>query len=266
MKLLTLNVHAWQEDQQDAKINELAQAIYEEQYDVIAIQEVSQHRDAELIDGDVKADNYGYVLLEKLTSLGGDHYKMVWAPSHYGYEVYEEGLALLTRHPIVDFSHFYVTKSKEMTNWKARTIVHAKIDVNGFISNFYSCHLGWWEDTEEPAREQMEKLLNHLPSNERVYLMGDFNNHADLRGEGYDFLSQNGFLDTYQLAQEKDSGVTVEGKIAGWDQNKQDLRIDLILTNQPTVVSTSNVVFNGKNRSIVSDHYGVEVTVSPKSE
>ena len=42
MKLLTLNCHAWQEENQMEKIQYLAQVIKEKQYDIIALQEVSQ--------------------------------------------------------------------------------------------------------------------------------------------------------------------------------------------------------------------------------
>ena len=38
MKLLTLNCHAWQEENQIEKIQHLAQVIKEKQYDVIALQ------------------------------------------------------------------------------------------------------------------------------------------------------------------------------------------------------------------------------------
>ena len=43
MKLLTLNCHSWQEENQIEKIKYLAKIIKEKQYDVIALQEVSQH-------------------------------------------------------------------------------------------------------------------------------------------------------------------------------------------------------------------------------
>ena len=43
---------------------------------------------------------------------------------------------------------------------------------------------------------------------------------------------QKGLYDTYGLAIEKDEGTTVQGEIAGWDENKHNLRIDLILCNQ----------------------------------
>ncbi|ADC49544.1 endonuclease/exonuclease/phosphatase [Alkalihalophilus pseudofirmus OF4] len=262
LKLLTLNVHAWQEENQEKKLDHLVKTIFEEQYDVIALQEVSQHRDQDVVEGQIKADNYGYILQKKLKELGSAPYEMVWAPCHYGYEVFEEGIALLTRHPIIESTDFYVTKSREMKNWKSRNIVGALIEIDNKPIHFYSCHLGWWEDTEEPARGQMDALLEQIPADGRVFLMGDFNNHADMRNEGYDYLIQNGFYDTFTLADEKDSGVTVEGKIAGWDQNKRGIRIDLILTNQKVNVFSSKVIFNGRNRDIVSDHFGVEAVIT----
>ena len=39
------------------------------------------------------------------------------------------------------------------------------------------------------------------------------------------------------------------------------MRIDLILSNQDVNVSYSNIIFNGKNKDIVSDHFGVEIEV-----
>ena len=58
MKLLTLNCHSWQEDNQLDKINYLAQTIKENDYDVIALQEVSQHILGKQFKGKIKKDNY----------------------------------------------------------------------------------------------------------------------------------------------------------------------------------------------------------------
>lgn len=62
MKLLTLNCHAWQEENQIEKIQHLAQVIKEKQYDVIALQEVMQLIDTTTSEK-VKQDNYAVVLL-----------------------------------------------------------------------------------------------------------------------------------------------------------------------------------------------------------
>ncbi|WP_335869884.1 hypothetical protein [Bacillus sp. 2205SS5-2] len=91
------------------------------------------------------------------------------------------------------------------------------------------------------------------------FFMGDFNNNAFVRDEGYDFLLSKGLFDTYNLAENPDNGITVEGKIAGWDENKMDLRIDLVLVRDKINVKSSKVIFNAKNKPIVSDHFGVEV-------
>ena len=261
MKLLTLNCHAWREENQLGKIDTLAKAIQENAYDVIALQEVSQPTDGQVIRENVKSGNYIIVLLEALQRLGVTDYEYVWDLSHFSYGTYEEGLAILSKHPIEGKHSFFVSQSQDIMKWKTRKIVGASIRYKEELVSFYSCHLGWWHDEEEPFVHQAKSLLEHVQGEERFFLMGDFNNHADLKGEGYEYLIQHGLYDIYSLAKEKDSGITVQGKIAGWDQNKQDLRIDLILTNQPCQVAYSQVIFNDVNRSVVSDHFGVEALV-----
>lgn len=66
MKLLTLNCHSWQENNQLEKIAILADDIAEKSYDVIALQEVSQLIDSDILHGLVKRDNYAVVLLDEL--------------------------------------------------------------------------------------------------------------------------------------------------------------------------------------------------------
>ena len=56
MKVLTLNCHAWQEENQLQKIKHLAEVIKEKNYDVIALQEVMQLVDPS-DDEKVKKDN-----------------------------------------------------------------------------------------------------------------------------------------------------------------------------------------------------------------
>ncbi|PEA84382.1 endonuclease/exonuclease/phosphatase family protein [Bacillus pseudomycoides] len=262
MKLLTLNCHSWQEENQIEKIRHLAKTIQEEGYDVIALQEVSQSIKAQNVWGNKKKDNFGLVLLAELEKLGLGNYNIVWDYSHIGYDIYEEGSAIITKHPIVKQDSFFVSESKDISYWKARKIVSVTISYKGKNITFYSCHLGWWNDEEESFQRQVDCLIKHVNENELSILMGDFNNNARLQGEGYDYLMQKGLYDTYELAFEKDEGTTVQGKIAGWDENKQNLRIDLILSNKPKTVISSKVIFNGINRNIISDHFGVEVQLN----
>ncbi|WP_046176427.1 endonuclease/exonuclease/phosphatase family protein [Domibacillus indicus] len=254
MKLLTLNCHSWQEENTLEKLNILAGTIAEREYDVIALQEVSQSEAA-------GHENYAKLLIEKLHELGQKEYTFIWDMSHFGYEIYEEGVAIITKHPVFSHESFFITDQHDIHNWKTRRIVKAEVEVDGRLLSFYSCHLGWWHDEEEPARKQLDRLLEHASSDKCSFLMGDFNGDPSVRGENYDYVLKAGFKDTYALAARKDNGFTVKGKIDGWDENKQDLRIDYIFVNKPVNVASSAVVFNGSNKPVVSDHYGVEIEI-----
>ncbi|MGB0405217.1 MAG: endonuclease, partial [Fusobacterium sp.] len=90
-----------------------------------------------------------------------------------------------------------------------------------------------------------------------------FNNDANIKQEGYDYLISKGLIDTFEISKKKDSGTTVRGVIAGWeDRSSADKRIDLILTNEVCSVKESVVVFNEKNYEIISDHFGVSIEVN----
>src|SRR5690348_10617632 len=99
MKLLTLNCHSWQEESQLEKINYLAQTIKEKSYDVIALQEVNQLIEEDFVYNNVKSSNFAYILLQELKKLGITEYSLVWGLSNEIEEMYEEGLAILTKYP-----------------------------------------------------------------------------------------------------------------------------------------------------------------------
>ncbi|MBW3112729.1 endonuclease/exonuclease/phosphatase family protein [Bacillus sp. MCCB 382] len=259
MKLLTLNCHSWQEDSQHEKISTLADDIAEKSYDVIALQEVSQLIESETVQGLVKKDNFALVLLGELEKRGVSDYTLVWDFAHIGYDMYEEGVAILTKHPVVEEHRFFISKSHDQSYWKTRKIAGATISYKGKTFTFYSCHLGWWTDDEEPFQFQVDSLMEQVTPQSPFFLMGDFNNNALIRGEGYDYLLSKGLVDTFNEGVERDSGVTVQGNIAGWDENKVDLRIDLILSSEKMPVKSSRVIFNDDNKPVVSDHFGVEV-------
>ncbi|MBI6872195.1 endonuclease/exonuclease/phosphatase family protein [Clostridium aciditolerans] len=261
MKLLTLNCHSWMESNQEEKIKIIARTIYEKDYDVIALQEVNQSIKEEKIFENIKKDNFALVLIKELGKLGCNKYKMLWDFSHIGYETYEEGVSILTKHKIEEEHYFFVSRSRDLSFWKTRKVVGASIRIDKKLIDFYSCHLGWWNDEEEPFKDQVDKLMSRIEKGKLTFFMGDFNNNAFIKREGYDYLIEKGLYDTFSIDKEKDSGITVKGNIDGWDQNKNDLRLDLILANKKVDVKYSKVIFNGINSMVVSDHYGVEVEI-----
>lgn len=261
MKLLTLNCHSWMEENTEEKIKIIVNTIKEKDYDVIALQEVNQSIDGKLAFDRIKEDNFALVLLKELDSLGCGEYKMLWDFSHIGYDRYEEGVCIITKHKIEEDHSFFVSKAKDKNFWKTRKVVGVSVKIKEEFVDFYSCHLGWWQDKEEPFKDQVDRLLRSVKEDRLTFFMGDFNNNGFIRNEGYDYLIEKGMEDTFSMAKDSDDGITVKGKIDGWDLNKNDLRLDLILTNKRIYVKHSKVIFNGTNKPVVSDHYGVEIEV-----
>lgn len=261
MKLLTLNCHSWQEENQVEKIKYLAKVIKEKQYDVIALQEVSQRIDSNLINENIKEDNFVRILIKELNNIDEYKYSFIWDCSHIGYDIYEEGLAIVTRHEAKEFRSFYISKSDDKKNYRSRNVVNITLNINGENIDFYSCHTGWWSDNVEPFKYQADKLLENIDDERLSFIMGDFNNNAFIRNQGYDYLINKGLIDTYKVASKNDDGITVKGEIAGWEAQIEDKRLDLILSSKEVRVIESNVIFNGTNKNIISDHYGVEAFI-----
>ena len=85
----------------------------------------------------------------------------------------------------------------------------------------------------------------------------------------YDCILASGWKDTYLLAKEKGSGITVGERIDGWsDKNKdaKEMRIDYIFTKKDAVIDRSEVIFNGTREPVISDHYGLMVTVKDEKQ
>ena len=222
MKLLTLNVHAWLEANQAEKIEILAETIVEKGYDIIALQEVNQLMSAPAISPTLKQDNYGVILLNKINQRVVQKYSLFWSNSHIGYDKYDEGIAFLTRLPVYDVDAFYCSQHQRLDSILSRKIIGLTVEYQGQLIECYSCHI-------------------NLPN-------CDGENQLD-----------NGLFDTFEMAEQKDSGITVEKAIDGWKGHSQEKRLDYIFLNQAKRVLSSQVIFNGKNKPIVSDHFGVEV-------
>ncbi len=272
MKLLTLNTHSLVEEHYPEKLHAFVQAVSEVLPDVIALQEVNQTIAEMPItalhggyvpcadDITIRRDNHVCNAAELLHSQGLE-YHWTWMPLKKGYDKYDEGIALMSRSPILETNILQISGIDDYNNWKTRKILGIRTEASP-DEWFFSVHYGWWNDPEEPFQGQWQRTQAALERERHVWLMGDFNSPAEVRGEGYDMIRNAGWHDSYLLAKEKDDGITVGHVIDGWKDktNSTDgMRIDQIWCSEMTEILSSEVIFNGKNRSIVSDHYGVIV-------
>lgn len=273
MKLLTLNTHSLAEEHYEQKLDAFVEEILKERPDVISLQEVNQTiRGASVPTealGDytacqssvpIRRDNHAYRAARMLAARGIP-YHWTWLPVKKGYGVYDEGLALMSLSPILESNVLTVSQSGDYNNWKTRKILGIRPQAQG-NEWFFSVHYGWWHDPEEPFSGQFEKTAAHLKNLESVWLMGDFNNPAEIRGEGYDLMLKSGWFDSYAMAAEKDNGITVSKGIDGWRGKPfpaDGMRIDQIWHNQKINIQYTRVVFDGVHSPTVSDHCGVIV-------
>jgi len=269
MKLLTLNTHSWIGNADPATYAALITDILENGYDAIALQEVNQRSSGPVVsapagyhatqhDIPIKENNFAYFLVQALAEKGLV-YQWSWVPCHVGYVLYDEGVAILSKEPIQSVEQLQLSKKNDFRSYLTRRglVVHTA------AASFVSVHTSWWKKRwRKPFLREWRALETAVQTiqGKPVYLMGDFNNPADIRDEGYDLITKSGWHDAYTAAAVRIGSATVPPAIDGWKGNDIPLRIDYIFSNRPQAVETYEVKFDGKKLPCVSDHYGVAVT------
>lgn len=275
MKLMTINTHSLAEDNYREKLKEFVSAVDDIRPEIIALQEANQTAEAEEVPLSefkcftscgtipIKKDNHIYSAVRRLKDSGVEYY-WTWLGIKKGYDKFDEGIGLMSLFPIVETKVISVSKVNDYNNWKTRKIVGIRTQALP-DEWFFSVHYGWWSDEGEPFQKQWERTLRSLTEERKIWLMGDFNSPAEVRNESYDMIMDSGFHDSYILAKNRDDGITVSKTIDGWldrKHNSEGMRIDLILSSEPREILSSQVIFNGRNRAVISDHYGVLAEVN----
>jgi len=275
MKILTLNTHSLREADYEIKLAAFVEFILRERPDIIAMQEVNQSAESPIARdcrGMVKlpesriplrADNHALQVADILED-GGIAVSWTYLPIKLGYGRYDEGIALMCLNgSISDTDTCTISRRDDYLNWRTRKALGVRTD--NHPEWFYTVHMGWWHDEEEPFSGQWDILNRRLgpaAMKNRVWLMGDFNAPAEVRNEGYDLISHTGWKDTFFMAEKRDEGHTVRGAIDGWRgmiSENSGMRIDHIWCSQSVPVKTSKVVFDGAHEPVISDHFGVMI-------
>ena len=280
MKILTLNTHSLQEENYQQKLEWFVEGILKEKPDIIAMQEVNQTFNAEELPPDmlegqypipgcmrIRQDNHAAQVAYRLRQAGIECY-WAWIPIKLGYDKYDEGVAILSLgRKIRCVDQFPISKINDYRNWRTRAVLG--VQVEGSDDWFYTVHMGWWDDELERFLDQWKKL-NCCIAGKRmcgsVWLLGDFNAPDVIPDESYAHIVAGGWVDTYQAAQAKDSGITVPGVIDGWREKLagkevDGMRLDYIWCSRKRPILSSRVMFNGEKEPIVSDHFGVLIEV-----
>ncbi|OJF90291.1 endonuclease/exonuclease/phosphatase family protein [Alkalibacterium sp. 20] len=275
MKVLTLNTHAWMEEDPLEKIEQLIDWIVVNEYSFIALQEINQSMDALAVndptfvrptgdhpDVEIKADNFALLIVEGLRAKGLPYF-WSWTANHIGYDTYDEGVAILSEYPIAAQS-LRVSKCKDYAHHYTRRLLRATTLGEQENWTIVSCHYSWWQDAsgDELFKHEWDQTLKSVEDakSSPLLVMGDFNNEASVSQEGYDYIKETApyLADAFTKATEKIGEATVSSAIDGWDDHAEEKRIDYIFADSEKEIASYRVVFDGQNGPVVSDHFGVE--------
>jgi len=262
MKMMTLNLNTYQEENQREKFNQIAKKIVDEDLDVICFCEAAQTFMSSRVDEYVRADNAVKLICDEANRLLGKKvYNFVWDLSHYGFKIYEEGIALMSKHPMTNVATQYVSHTHDIFTFKSRKVIKATIDYQGKSIDVYSCQLGWDDDEYEPFVEQFKRLDEWIQSESKdhmIILAGDFSN--DVATASYQQIISAGYSDQYVLG--KPDGLHDETFIypTGFDASNvnKSLRLDYIFAKSLDFkVKSAKRLFVPPEK--VSDHIAVMV-------
>jgi maltose 6'-phosphate phosphatase len=263
LRVLALNLHCYQEPDQQHKFLLIARAIDELHVDIVCLQEVAENWN----DG---AGDWGSNSARIINQHLPRPYNLATDWSHLGFGRYREGVAVLSRHPILRQESRYVSASRDPYDIHARRAVLAQLNVPSFGRiNVFSTHLSWWKDG---FAEQFGNLRDwardaHTRHVKASLLCGDFNAEAGSRG--YELVLDSGEYDDTFLAATRPHEFTeiFRRRTPNWrDHLRDDRRIDYLFMRRASSlrVESAREVFTERDFGRVSDHIGYMVTFAAK--
>ncbi|MEZ5889247.1 MAG: carbohydrate-binding protein [Xanthobacteraceae bacterium] len=178
LKILTLNLHCYQEPDQDAKFSQIARAINDLDIDVVCLQEVAEPWNNG--SGNWNA-NAAKIIRDRLRQFY--HLHTDW--SHIGFDRYREGIAVLSKYGFLAADAGYVSSSQSINSIDSRKVVMVQINVPYIgLVNVFSAHLSWPSGGFFEQFERLRSWANqrHAGNIAATFLCGDFNIKAGSDG------------------------------------------------------------------------------------
>ncbi|QMS84809.1 endonuclease/exonuclease/phosphatase family protein [Candidatus Xianfuyuplasma coldseepsis] len=248
LNLLTLNLHCLVEENLPDKQQRIAQAIVDYDVDVVFLQEVAQTQTLPYIEDHIKADNYAYTL-QQLLQEKELFYHIYYLPIKQSFNRYDEGLALLSKTPLLVTDTRCISKTRDYTNWKSRKVLVAQYSEDLYLA---TTHFGW-SDGNEVFEDQFDAAIAALPITSRWIMAGDFN--VLPTSNEYKYIMNHGCIDILGEGPLKDKPTHLDNM----DIHTNGSRIDYIMTNQPITSDRHTILFTDNP---VSDHYAVFVRIT----
>lgn len=194
--MLTLNLHTYQErgvsdgGTQAEKLDRVADTIAALGADFVTLQECAQGAGATVITDPrailiggaaepIRDDNMASLIAVRLQEVHGLTYRYAWSWAHYGFTTWEEGVAILSRHPVSAADAIYVSTSTSKNDplW-ARKAIHLGATLpGGQVVNLFSAHLSFTGPEQDLQLDALRGWMAAKAANGAVASLvgGDFN-------------------------------------------------------------------------------------------
>jgi endonuclease/exonuclease/phosphatase family metal-dependent hydrolase len=180
--VLTLNLHTYQEARQNEKLNMITDVIGKMKVDFICFQECAQNKYSAITGGIIREDNMALIISQRIMEKYQANYHFAWNWSHYGWEVWEEGVAVLSRFPIIHSEDRYVSTTTGTGSITSRKVIYASCQAPGGLFNIFSAHTHWRTSlTDEEQNRQINNIKSMVSEKEAItpdafsIVCGDFN-------------------------------------------------------------------------------------------
>ncbi|MCB2156231.1 endonuclease/exonuclease/phosphatase family protein [bacterium] len=166
IRIASLNLHTYQEEDALLKLEQIAFAFDAMNIDVAILQEVGEHV------SDSSRPNAGGVIKDHLEQLTGDTWHYEWRMAHIGFDVYREGLGILSRTPLSNVNEYELSGGALRRNALA-----VESEVKGVHMRFCTAHTSW---PSAGGDEEVRKLIEFLDGDltegvDATLIGGDFN-------------------------------------------------------------------------------------------
>jgi maltose 6'-phosphate phosphatase len=188
-RLVTLNLHTYQEADPLLKLEQVAFALAVMDADAVALQEVGEHVH------DPGLPNAGEVVRTRLQALTGRPWEHAWRMAHIGFDVYREGVSLLAPVPLEDLREHRLSEGR-----LARNALTATVRAKGLNLRVTSAHLSWTEPGGADEISALRDALRSEPTDgiDAIVVAGDLNTDED--DPRLQPLLQDGFVDVARRA------------------------------------------------------------------
>ena len=243
MKILSLNLHCFKEENRIEKLDKICKFIIKNNIDICVFQEVAQEKDQQLITDTIRIGNNADYIAKKIG------YNIYFHPIKIAFEILEEGLAFVSKYPISNPEYKTISKTTNFLWWNKRDYLSVEIK----NTTFFNVHLGW-DAGEEVGLNQIKNLLSATKNHNKhlFFLCGDFN-YNDYSDE-IKYI-KNHYYSIADLAQINSfENPTFIYDLDNTNSKNDNKMIDFIFTNQKIEIKKFEIVFKD---DYVSDHCGL---------